>query len=67
MQCPVCKMIYGQKMGTQPPGTMTFFIYPKSLPGFKDCDTITIIYDFQSGIQVTVIFYVLVYSFVSCY
>ncbi|XP_043939997.1 E3 ubiquitin-protein ligase DTX4 [Protopterus annectens] len=51
LQCPTCKMIYGVKTGTQPPGKMEYHIIPHSLPGHPDCKTIRIIYNIPPGIQ----------------
>lgn len=51
MQCPTCKVIYGKKMGNQPEGTMKYYSFKQSLPGFSDCQTICIMYEFRSGIQ----------------
>lgn len=53
LQCPTCKAIYGEKTGTQPPGKMEFHLIPHSLPGFADTQTIRIVYDIPTGIQVT--------------
>lgn len=52
LQCPTCKAIYGEKTGTQPPGKMEFHVIPHSLPGFADTQTIRIVYDIPTGIQV---------------
>lgn len=52
LQCPTCKAIYGEKTGTQPPGKMEFHLIPHSLPGFGDTQTIRIVYDIPTGIQV---------------
>lgn len=52
LQCPTCKAIYGEKTGTQPPGKMEFHLIPHSLPGFPDTQTIRIVYDIPTGIQV---------------
>lgn len=54
LQCPTCKAIYGEKTGTQPPGKMEFHLIPHSLPGFADTQTIRIVYDIPTGIQVSV-------------
>lgn len=53
LQCPTCKAIYGEKTGTQPPGKMEFHLIPHSLPGFTDTQTIRIVYDIPTGIQVS--------------
>jgi deltex-like protein len=44
IECPTCGIIYGEKKGNQPPGTMSWITIPKSLPGHEDCNTIQIIY-----------------------
>ncbi|XP_023228905.1 E3 ubiquitin-protein ligase DTX4-like [Centruroides sculpturatus] len=51
LQCPTCKTIYGIKRGNQPRGTMDFHVIPCSLPGYPECDTISIIYNIPPGIQ----------------
>ncbi|CAK9829730.1 Protein deltex [Anthophora retusa] len=51
MQCPVCRLIYGEKRGNQPPGTMNWTRIPRALPGFPNTNTIQITYDIPSGIQ----------------
>lgn len=51
LQCPTCKTIYGIKRGNQPRGTMDFHVIPLSLPGYPECDTISIIYNIPPGIQ----------------
>ncbi|XP_052411692.1 probable E3 ubiquitin-protein ligase DTX2 isoform X3 [Carassius gibelio] len=51
LQCPSCKMIYGEKTGTQPKGKMEIYSIPQSLPGHPDCGTIQIIYNIPPGIQ----------------
>ncbi|OXU25506.1 hypothetical protein TSAR_000316 [Trichomalopsis sarcophagae] len=51
IQCPVCRMIYGEKRGNQPPGSMNWTRLPRSLPGFPNTKTIQITYDIPSGIQ----------------
>ena len=44
-QCPKCKKVYGQKMGTQPKElTMTFSQFPGVLPGFNSTNIIQITY-----------------------
>lgn len=50
-QCPVCKKIFGQVVGDQPNGTMTYDIIRFKLPGFPKCDTIVINYSIPDGIQ----------------
>ncbi|XP_018057299.1 PREDICTED: protein deltex [Atta colombica] len=51
IQCPVCRMIYGEKRGNQPPGMMNWTRIPRALPGFPKTNTIQITYDIPSGIQ----------------
>jgi deltex-like protein len=49
--CPVCSQVYGPLIGNQPPGEMTEFDLPTSLPGFESCGTIFILYRFPHGTQ----------------
>lgn len=51
LQCPYCKMVYGTKVGNQPPGTMTYKILPQSLPGYPESDTLEITYNIKPGVQ----------------
>ncbi|KAH0561357.1 protein deltex [Cotesia glomerata] len=51
IQCPVCRLIYGEKRGNQPAGTMNWTTIPRPLPGFPHTNTIQITYDIPSGIQ----------------
>ncbi|KAI8128290.1 Protein deltex [Lucilia cuprina] len=51
IECPVCGIVYGEKIGNQPNGTMSWSILSKSLPGHEGQNTIQIIYDIASGIQ----------------
>lgn len=44
IECPVCGIIYGEKLGVQPPGTMTWSIIPKQLAGHEGQNSIQIIY-----------------------
>lgn len=44
IECPVCGIIYGEKYGNQPPGTMTWSIIPKQLAGHEGQNTIQIVY-----------------------
>lgn len=44
IECPVCGIIYGEKYGNQPPGTMTWSIIPKHVPGHEGQNTIQIVY-----------------------
>lgn len=45
IQCPVCGLIYGEKRGNQPPGSMNWTRIPRSLPGFQNSNTIQITYE----------------------
>uniref|UniRef100_A0A2I3TB04 E3 ubiquitin-protein ligase n=1 Tax=Pan troglodytes TaxID=9598 RepID=A0A2I3TB04_PANTR len=51
LQCPSCKTIYGEKMGTQPQGKMEVLRFQMSLPSHEDCGTILIVYSIPHGIQ----------------
>ncbi|XP_068271545.1 probable E3 ubiquitin-protein ligase DTX2 isoform X2 [Nyctibius grandis] len=51
LQCPSCKIVYGEKTGTQPKGKMEISAFPQSLPGHRDCGTIQIVYHISEGIQ----------------
>ncbi|XP_075154370.1 deltex E3 ubiquitin ligase [Haematobia irritans] len=53
IECPVCGIVYGEKIGNQPNGTMSWSILSKSLPGHEGQNTIQIVYDIASGIQNT--------------
>lgn len=44
IECPVCGIVYGEKFGNQPPGTMTWSIIPKQLAGHEGQNTIQIVY-----------------------
>ena len=45
IECPNCKTIHGQKIGTQPKGgKMNVSILKQSLPGYPQCSTIQITY-----------------------
>lgn len=44
IECPVCGIIYGEKYGNQPPGTMTWSIISKHLAGYEGQNTIQIVY-----------------------
>lgn len=44
IECPVCGIVYGEKIGNQPTGTMSWVILPKSLPGHDGQNTIQIVY-----------------------
>uniref|UniRef100_A0A1B0CQ23 E3 ubiquitin-protein ligase n=1 Tax=Lutzomyia longipalpis TaxID=7200 RepID=A0A1B0CQ23_LUTLO len=51
IECPVCGIVYGEKIGNQPSGTMSWVIIPKSLPGHDGQNTIQIVYNIASGVQ----------------
>lgn len=51
LQCPICNVVYGVRIGTMPEGTMNVSTSGPSLSGFEDCGTIQIDYYFSSGIQ----------------
>ncbi|XP_041054081.1 probable E3 ubiquitin-protein ligase DTX2 isoform X1 [Carcharodon carcharias] len=51
LQCPSCKIIYGEKTGTQPKGKMDIYLLPQSLPGYPDSGSIQIVYNIPHGIQ----------------
>uniref|UniRef100_A0A1B0BQD2 E3 ubiquitin-protein ligase n=1 Tax=Glossina palpalis gambiensis TaxID=67801 RepID=A0A1B0BQD2_9MUSC len=51
IECPVCGIVYGEKIGNQPSGTMSWSVISKSLPGHEGQNTIQIVYDIVSGIQ----------------
>ncbi|XP_038669682.1 probable E3 ubiquitin-protein ligase DTX2 isoform X2 [Scyliorhinus canicula] len=51
LQCPSCKIIYGEKTGTQPKGKMEIYLLPQSLPGYPDSGSIQIVYNIPHGIQ----------------
>lgn len=51
IECPVCGIVYGEKVGNQPAGTMSWSIIGKNLPGHEGQNTIQIVYDIASGIQ----------------
>lgn len=44
IECPVCGIVYGEKYGNQPNGTMTWSVIPKQLAGHEGQNTIQIIY-----------------------
>lgn len=44
IQCPVCMIVYGEKHGNQPPGSMDWTIIHRSLAGFPGKRTIQITY-----------------------
>lgn len=47
IECPVCGIVYGEKIGNQPDGTMAWVIIPKNLPGHEGQNTIQIIYKYK--------------------
>ncbi|XP_053306407.1 E3 ubiquitin-protein ligase DTX4-like [Spea bombifrons] len=51
LRCPACRTLYGIKLGSQPPGKMSFHLIPHSLPGHADCQTIRITFHITPGIQ----------------
>jgi len=50
-KCPVCAEIYGIIKGDQPDGTFDMRTERGSLPGYEGCGTLTITYNFPSGVQ----------------
>ena len=44
IESPVCGIVYGEKIGNQPNGNMSWVILPKSLPGHEGQNTIQIVY-----------------------
>ncbi|KAL8604678.1 hypothetical protein ACOMHN_013458 [Nucella lapillus] len=51
LQCPTCKMIYGELVGNCPPGEMSYDILSRPLPGHSHCGTIRVTYYISPGIQ----------------
>ncbi|XP_075071570.1 E3 ubiquitin-protein ligase DTX4 [Mixophyes fleayi] len=51
LRCPSCQTLFGAKIGSQPPGKMSFHTIPHSLPGYPDCETIRIVYHIPPGVQ----------------
>lgn len=51
IECPICMSVYGEKIGDQPPGTMSWIVIPRSLPGHEGQNTIQITYNIASGLQ----------------
>lgn len=49
--CPVCGKIFGEITGNQPQGVISFEREGRSLPGYENCGTIIVKYNFKSGIQ----------------
>ena len=50
-KCPTCGMIYGEVRGNQPPGQMEIKKQYGSLPGYRYCGYLEIVYNIWSGIQ----------------
>ena len=50
-KCPLCSQVYGDLIGNQPNGIMTFRTKSSHLPGYPECGTITISYVFHNGTQ----------------
>lgn len=44
IECPVCGIVYGEKYGNQPSGTMSWSIIQKQLAGHEGQNTIQIVY-----------------------
>ena len=60
--CPICNIVYGKIVGTQPSGIMVeSFQRDIHLPGYDDCGTIRIFYSFLKGKQTVSIKLVLKY------
>jgi len=52
LTCPICSVIYGTRVGTQPHGTMTVTKLGKgTLAGYPNCGAISISYHFPGGTQ----------------
>ena len=50
--CPICNIVYGEIVGTQPNGIMVeSFQRDIHLPGYEACGTIRIFYSFLKGTQ----------------
>lgn len=47
IECPVCGIVYGEKYGNQPPGTMTWSVISKQLAGHEGQNTIQIVYKYE--------------------
>lgn len=45
IECPVCGIVYGEKIGNQPNGAMSWTIISKCLPGHEGQNTIQIVYE----------------------
>jgi len=50
MICPTCRR-ENLLLGNQPVGYMTWRTKYNSLPGYEECGTIVIIFNFEEGIQ----------------
>lgn len=50
-RCPICYFFFGTMVGNQPEGTMTTSVIQTPLPGYRNCNTIVIIYNIPNGIQ----------------
>jgi hypothetical protein len=60
--CPICNIVYGEIVGTQPSGIMVeSFQRDIHLPGYDDCGTIRIFYSFLKGTQAVSIKLILKY------
>ena len=60
--CPICNIVYGEIVGTQPNGIMVeSFQRDIHLPGYDDCGTIRIFYSFLKGTQAVSIKLILKY------
>lgn len=46
IECPVCGIVYGEKYGNQPAGTMTWSIIAKQVAGHEGQNTIQIVYKY---------------------
>lgn len=52
IECPTCKKVYGVKTGTMPSsGRISHILHSFSLPGYENCGTIEITFNFGPGIQ----------------
>jgi hypothetical protein len=50
-ECPSCKAPCGLQLGTQPTGVMITYQDPRSLPGFNQCNTLVIQFEFPAGLE----------------
>ena len=54
LQCPTCKLIYGEKTGICPAGVMKWTIlHGTSVAGYEGYDTISVSYHIEPGVQVS--------------